>query len=96
MTDTFNPLPDTQQRNPTEILTEHSKQLEWQGKILNWTFGFLVAILIVCFVAFVTFILDAWRYHAESYQEYKSVLIEVSKKLQTPSPSPISLPKIKG
>lgn len=43
-------------------------------KILDWTFAFVLAILAICVVAFITFLIDAWRFHAETYKDLKNTL----------------------
>lgn len=74
----YNPIPTDKKESDGEILSRHDKELAWQGKILNWTFVFMGAILVVCVVAFITFLLDAWRFHAESYKQFTdtSILLE--------------------
>ncbi len=46
------------------------KEFGGQKKISNLTLGFIAATLLVCFLSFVTFILDAYKMHNESYIEY--------------------------
>src|ERR1035437_8423536 len=53
---------------------EHKKDFEWQKKILNWTSAFIVAVLIVCFLGFITFLSDAWKFHSETTKEYSKTL----------------------
>lgn len=84
-----NPIPKGEEVNYTELIGKQGKELERQGQIINWTFGFIVAILIVCFVAFVTFLLDAWRFHQESYTEFTKILEQVNGRLATPSSATI-------
>ena len=45
--------------------TEQDNELRSQRKILEWTQGFVLAILVVCVIAFITFLLDAWKLHSE-------------------------------
>ncbi len=86
-----NPIPKRDETDYTEIIGAHGEELKRQGKLLNWTYGFMVAILIVCLIAFITFMIDAWRFHAESYVEFTKTLEQVNFKLQTPAPtSPLS------
>jgi hypothetical protein len=56
---------------------EHKKDFNFQKNILNWTFGFIVAILIVCFGSFLTFIVDAWKFHGETTKEYNKTIEEL-------------------
>lgn len=80
------PLPkNILKKSDAEILGQHTKELEWQGKILNWTFGFMVAILVVCFIAFITFLIDAWRFHQESYKEFNNILQQINTKMVNPT-----------
>lgn len=88
-----NPIPKEGETNYLELIGKQGKELERQSKLLNWTFGFIIAILIVCFIAFITFLLDAWRFHQESYLEFTKTLEQVNIKLTTPSPTSVSLPK---
>jgi len=71
-----------------ENFNRMGKDIAFQGKILNWTFGFLVAVLVVCVVAFITFLLDAWRFHSTTYDEYRNVLQEVKTYMQETKETP--------
>lgn len=76
----FNPIPGEPSTSPLNlgpIVEAQGKQLERQGKILDWTFGFIIAVLVVCVIAFVTFMIDAWRFHAESYNEFTRTIEEL-------------------
>lgn len=52
----------------------HEHDLRSQRKIMDWTFGFIIAILIICFIGYITFLIDAWRFHAESYNNFTDTL----------------------
>ena len=54
----------------------HEKRIDSHKRLLDWTFGFIVAILVVCFIAVVGFLLDAWRFHAEQYKNYSATLAQ--------------------
>jgi len=51
-----------------------TENIERQGKLLDWTFGFIIAVLIACFLGFVTFAIDAWKFHAEKTEEYTKAI----------------------
>lgn len=81
----FIPLPSTGEPSIVEIhgkVNQHTKDLVRQEKILNWTFGFIVAILVVCVIAFITFLIDAWRYHNEAYKENTTIIESLKKENQ--------------
>lgn len=56
---------------------DHQKEFNFQKKILNWTFGFVVAILLVCFITMFTFMLDAWKLHTDREKEYMETVKEI-------------------
>lgn len=87
-----NPIPTSDGPDYLELIGVQGEELRKQRKLLNWTFGFIIAILIICFVAFITFLLDAWRFHQESYIEFTKTLEQVNLRLTTPLPSPASNP----
>lgn len=59
---------------------EHRKDFDFQKNILNWTFGFIIAILIVCFFSYVTFIVDAYKFYGETTKEYSKNIDELKAK----------------
>lgn len=63
-----------------ELVNKHTQTLARQEKLLNWTFGFIIAILAVCVIAFITFILDAWRFHYEAYRGYTKTIENLNNK----------------
>ena len=50
------------------------EEFDRHKKILDWTFGFIVAVLVVCVIAVITFLLDAWRFHSEAYERFSTAL----------------------
>jgi hypothetical protein len=58
----------------THTIDEHTQTLKWQGHVLNVTLGFIVAILAVCVIGYITFLRDAWNFHTSSYQEYTKAI----------------------
>jgi len=50
------------------------KELDLQRKILNWTFGFIVAAFIICFIAFIGFMVDFWKFHGTAYNEHQTIV----------------------
>lgn len=57
---------------PKEEFDRHRQELASQKKLLTWTSGFVVAALLTCFLAFISFAIDAWRFHSDT----KAKLIE--------------------
>lgn len=64
----FVPIEKTSDEIPV-IVNQHTKTLDWQGMQLNWMFGFILAILAVCVIGYITFLRDAYNYHTEAYKE---------------------------
>ena len=62
---------------------DHKKDTDFQKNTLNWTFGFIVAIVIVCVISFVTFIVDAWNLHSNTYKEYNQTIQELKQENTT-------------
>jgi|SRR5579864_4071327 len=52
------------QKHADEI-TKTSKEVSGQKRLLDWTFGFIVAILAICVVGFFTLLYDVWKFHGE-------------------------------
>ena len=75
------PIPETGISEETfEVYKrEVDKYFKSQNKKLDWTFGFIVAVLIVCFLGFVTFLLDAWKFHSETNIEYSKTIEDLRK-----------------
>ena len=55
----------------------HVKDFNFHKKILDITFVFVIATLIICFIAFLTFILDAYKLHYEREKEYIETVKEL-------------------
>ena len=66
---------------PTEPLKRLVSQEDFDKhrKLLDWTFGFIVAVLIVCFTSFIVFVIDAWKFHSETIHENSKVIEELRK-----------------
>lgn len=60
-----------------EDFEKHKKDFKFQKGVSNWTFGFLIAILIVCVTSFATFILDAYRFHYSATKNFETELKEL-------------------
>jgi hypothetical protein len=67
----------TAPESPTRLVSQ--EEFDKHRKILDWTFGFIVAVLIVCFTSFVVFVIDAWKFHSEMVQENSKVIEELKK-----------------
>ncbi len=50
-----------------------------QKKITNWTFALITAAFLVCLIAVIGFLLDAWRFHSQTLEQYKQVILQNSK-----------------
>ena len=70
----FNEAVENQLKNLKDTADRQSRDLSSHKKLLDWTFGFIVAILVVCVMAFVTFLLDAWRFQANEYAKFTGTL----------------------
>jgi len=78
----FIPLP-----KPVKIVgTEHphlyfvpKEEFEKHKKILNWTFGFVVAALAICFTTFILLIIDAWRFHSSTVEKNSNIIERLEK-----------------
>lgn len=58
--------------------------LEKRAKGIESSLGFskfiMVGVIVVFFLAFLTFVLDAWKLHRDTYQEYKTAIENLSMK----------------
>jgi len=52
----------------------HRKALADQQKKLTLIITAITAVLIVCFLAYVTFLIDAWRFHTSEYARFVDIL----------------------
>jgi len=50
------------------------EKIDSHKRLIDWTFGFIVAVLIVCVIAVITFLIDAWRYQANEYTKFTEAL----------------------
>jgi hypothetical protein len=57
-----------------EEFEAHKKEFNKQKNLLSWTNGFMVTILIVVLMSFVTFLLDSWKFHSEKIEEYNHLI----------------------
>lgn len=48
----------------------------------RWITYLLVAVLLVCFLAIITFMIDAWRFHATTVREFAATLREMEDELR--------------
>lgn len=62
-----------------EKVEQHEKNIKSQGKLLNWTFGFIIAILVMCVISYVTFLLDAWRFHITTLENFNDKIDTLEK-----------------
>jgi hypothetical protein len=57
-----------------EEFETHKKEFVKQKNLLSWTNGFMVTILIVVLMSFITFLLDSWKFHTEKIEEYNNLV----------------------
>jgi len=57
-----------------EKLSLQDNELSFNNKLLKWVQGFMVAIVIVCFLAFIGFVIDAYKFHYDVKKEYQQNL----------------------
>jgi len=51
-------------------------------RILNWTFGFIVAVLVICLTSFVALIIDTWRFHSTVIDKNSNMIERLEKENQ--------------
>lgn len=69
---TYTPLHNVTNRSqPTIIgrLDKHDRDIKRQGRISDWTLALTVGISVVCFIAFTTFIIQAWQFYTNALEE---------------------------
>lgn len=52
----------------------HTRKSLIKKTLLSWTNGFIVTILIVVLMSFITFLLDSWKFHSEKIEEYNNLV----------------------
>lgn len=57
-----------------EQFNEHLQSFRSQKRIQEWTLGLVIGIVLVVFISFVTFIIDAWKFHLETTKEYQKTI----------------------
>ncbi len=62
-----------------EKLYSQGKEISLNNKLLKWTTGFMIAIIITCFISFVSFIIDAWRFHGNKAEQYQETIEKLRK-----------------
>jgi hypothetical protein len=97
----YNPIPKSEGNNILELVGQHSKDIAQQGKLLNWTFGFMVGVTIVCVLGFLGFLYAYFQYNSDAYIQYTNTLnnlrneiklndrVSILEKLLTPTLAPI-------
>ncbi|MFH0772705.1 MAG: hypothetical protein V1922_00105 [bacterium] len=71
----YNPIPKSDGKsNILELVGQHSKDIANQGKLLNWTFAFMVGITVVCVLGFLGFLIAYFQYNAQAYYQYTDTL----------------------
>ena len=68
----FIPLPS---KASTSLLSLVSQEEFKQHKhILNWTFGFIVAVLAICVTSFILLVIDAWRFRSAALSQNTEII----------------------
>ncbi len=80
-TEKFIPLEDVSKPTAQPRLVSY-EEFEKHRKILDWTFGFIVAAFIVLLTSFVVFIVDAWKLHDEILRENTQAIESLKKENQ--------------
>ena len=57
-----------------EEFEAHKKEFNKQKNLLSCTNGFMLTILIVVLMSFITFLLDSWKFHSEKIEEYNNLV----------------------
>ncbi len=68
--------------SPQEIPLVSQEEFDKHRKILDWTFGFIVAIVVVCFTTFILLVWDVWKFHTETVRENSRIIQELRKENQ--------------
>ncbi len=67
-------------------LRERVIELEKRAKSIEFAFDIakvvVIGILVVFFIAFLGFVVDAWRFHATAYNEYRSTVQSLKDEIQ--------------
>jgi len=64
-----------------EEFDKHTEALAGQKKLIDWTFGFIIAILAVCVIGYITFLLDGLKTHNETEVRFTQELRAAHEKL---------------
>lgn len=64
---------------PREEFEKSRREFE---KSNQWIKYMLIAVLLVCFIAVVAFLFDAWRFHATTVREFAATLREMEDELR--------------
>lgn len=69
-----------------DILRQRIEELEIRAKHIGFAVdaskAVIIGIIIVLFIAFLTFVLDAWRMHAVTYDEFSATIESLKKDSQ--------------
>lgn len=53
---------------------KHTEALAGQKKLLDWTFGFMIAVLVICVIGYFTFLFDSMKLHYEIEDKFTDEL----------------------
>jgi hypothetical protein len=75
----FAAFPAPREKQTLQLVTKeefdkHTEALAGQKKLLDWTFGFIIAVLVVCVIGYLTFLLDALKFHSETEERFTEEL----------------------
>jgi predicted PurR-regulated permease PerM len=71
-----------QSGQPTSVRAVSQEDFDKHRKILDWTFGFIVAVLIICFTSFVVLIIDSWKFHSEIAEKNSRMIEQLQRENQ--------------
>jgi hypothetical protein len=75
-------ISDPSARNPRLVSQEDFEKSKRELEKSNrWIISLLIAVLLVCFLAVVAFLVDAWRFHATAVREFTATLQEAENEL---------------
>ena len=66
----FSSTPTSEPLKLTPTIEDYNKQ----EKKIDRTYNLIYVVLTVCVIAFIGFTIDAWRFHAEAYNEYTKII----------------------
>lgn len=57
-------------------IDRQNENIKSNKRLIDFTFALMVGVVIVSFIGFVTFLIDAWLYRTQAYKEYTQTINE--------------------